>query len=94
MVIGVVTEAKDKNILQRIFRFLTVKIIETEENPFKLVVVTIPHTKQSLEKMDARHCVHLRKRIVKKARKHGEKCIGCPYAKQCNSRCSCNSFKK
>ncbi len=71
MVIGVVTEAKDKNILQRIFRFLTVKIIETEENPFKLVVVTIPHTKQSLGKMDARHCVHLRKRIVKKARKHG-----------------------
>jgi hypothetical protein len=29
-----------------------------------------------------------------KAKKSGQKCIGCPYAKQCNSKCSCNSFKK
>lgn len=71
MVIGIVTEAKDKNILQRIFKFLNVKIIESEENPFKLVVVTIPYTKQKLEKMDYKHCLRLRKRIVKKARKHG-----------------------
>ncbi len=71
MVIGIVTEAKDKNILQKIFKFLTVKIIETEENPFKLVVVTIPYTKQKLEKMDYKHCLRLRKRIVKKARKYG-----------------------
>ena len=71
MVIGVVTEAKDKNILQRIFKFLTVKIIEAEENPFKLVAVTIPYTKQKLEKMNYRHCLRLQKRIAKKARKHG-----------------------
>lgn len=71
MVIGIVTEAKDKSILQRIFKILTVKIIETEENPFKLVIITIPHTKQNLEKMDLQHSLRLRKKIVKKAKKHG-----------------------
>ncbi len=33
-----------------------------------------------------------------RAKKRGEKCIGCPYAKQCsskcNSDCSCNSNNK
>ena len=71
MVIGVVTEAKDKSILQRIFKFLTVKKIETEENPFKLVVVTIPYTIRNLERMGLKHCLRLQKKIVKKARKHG-----------------------
>ena len=70
MVIGIVTEAKDKSILQRIFKILTVKVIEVGENPFKLVVVTIPFAVQKLEKMDRKHCIRLQKRIVKKAKKH------------------------
>lgn len=26
-----------------------------------------------------------------KAKKRGEKCIGCPYAKQCGGNCNCQS---
>lgn len=30
-----------------------------------------------------------------KAKKRGEHCIGCPYAKQCSQKsCNCNSDKK
>ena len=29
-----------------------------------------------------------------RAKKHGEKCIGCPYAKQCNSKCDSNCCDK
>lgn len=30
-----------------------------------------------------------------KAKKRGEKCIGCPYAKQCgNNQCSCKNVRK
>jgi hypothetical protein len=25
-----------------------------------------------------------------RAKKRGQKCVGCPYAKNCNSNCSCN----
>jgi len=71
VIIGVVTEAKDKNILQRIFKFLNVKIIETEENPFKLVMVSIPYSKQKLEKVSLRRISQLLKKSVKKARKSG-----------------------
>lgn len=27
---------------------------------------------------------------LRKAKKRGEKCIGCPYAKECNGSCSTN----
>lgn len=26
-----------------------------------------------------------------RAKKRGEKCIGCPYAKQCGNHCNCNN---
>lgn len=26
-----------------------------------------------------------------RAKKRGEKCVGCPYAKQCSSKCDCSS---
>ncbi len=29
-----------------------------------------------------------------RAKKRGEKCIGCPYAKQCNSKCNGNCTDK
>ena len=29
-----------------------------------------------------------------RAKKRGEKCIGCPYAKQCGGRCGGNNEKK
>lgn len=29
-----------------------------------------------------------------RAKKRGEKCIGCPYAKACGSKCSCGENKK
>jgi hypothetical protein len=25
-----------------------------------------------------------------RAKKKGQKCVGCPYAKDCSSKCSCN----
>ncbi len=28
---------------------------------------------------------------IVRAKKRGEKCIGCPYAKQCGNRCGCNN---
>lgn len=27
---------------------------------------------------------------IVRAKKRGEKCIGCPYAKQCGSKCGCS----
>ncbi len=71
MVIGVVTEAKDKNILQRIFKVLTKRKFETEENPFKLVAVCVPYSSRELEKMDLRRVLRLFQKAVKKARKAG-----------------------
>ncbi len=29
-----------------------------------------------------------------RAKRKGKKCIGCPYAKQCGSKCNCNSSLK
>ena len=29
-----------------------------------------------------------------RAKKRGEKCIGCPYAKQCGNKCSCGYTDK
>lgn len=29
-----------------------------------------------------------------RAKKRGQKCIGCPYSKQCGGSCSCNSKGK
>lgn len=29
-----------------------------------------------------------------RARKNGQKCIGCPHSKECGSNCNCNSNKK
>ena len=29
-----------------------------------------------------------------RAKKRGEKCIGCPYAKACGSKCSCGEHSK
>ncbi len=29
-----------------------------------------------------------------RAKKRGQKCIGCPYAKECGSNCSCNCNKE
>ena len=29
-----------------------------------------------------------------RAKKRGEKCIGCPYAKQCSEKCSCGCADK
>lgn len=28
-----------------------------------------------------------------RAKKRGEKCVGCPYAKQCGNNCNCNTNK-
>jgi len=30
---------------------------------------------------------------VYNAKKNGNKCVGCPYAKTCNKSCSCNDDK-
>lgn len=27
-----------------------------------------------------------------RAKRRGEKCIGCPYAKQCEGKCGCNNI--
>ena len=31
--------------------------------------------------------------FIIKEKKRGKKCIGCPYASSCQSKCSCNSQK-
>lgn len=71
MVIGVITEAKDKNIFKRIFRILTVKKLEAEENPFKLVVITIPYAVHKPGKMNVKCRSRLQKKIIKKAKMYG-----------------------
>lgn len=30
---------------------------------------------------------------IVKARKRGQKCIGCPYSKECNGKCNSNDFE-
>lgn len=31
---------------------------------------------------------------IYKAKKSGQKCIGCPHSKECSSKCNCNTSPK